>query len=82
MLKESNLQTMKTIINASTKRIIRSYDEQLAVMLKEDISKFRKENQTNLIDFNTRRYDLELQLLLQADLNNFKNTNSKFAHVG
>lgn len=73
---------MKTIINASTKALIKSYDEQLAAILKEDISKFRKENQTNLIDFSTRRYDLELQLILQSDLNNFKDSNRQFAHVG
>ena len=74
---------MKTIITDSAKDIIKTFDKQLAAILKEDIYKFRQENQTNLIDFNTRRYDLELQLILQAELEAFRNNNRKdLAHVG
>ena len=74
---------MKTIITDSAKDIIKMFDKQLAVILKEDIYKFRQENQSNLIDFNTRRYDLELQLILQSELEAFRNNNQKeLAHVG
>ncbi len=74
---------MKTIITDSAKNLIKTFDKQLATILKEDINKFRKENQSNLIDFSTRRYDLELQLLLQEELEAFRNNNKKgLAHVG
>lgn len=74
---------MKTIITDSAKDLIRIFDKQLEAILKEDIYQFRKENQTNLIDFSTRRYDLELQIILQSELNNFRSNNQKhLAHVG
>lgn len=74
---------MKTIITDSAKDLIKTFDKQLAAILKEDIYNFRQENKSNLIDFSTRRYDLELQLILQAELEAFRNNNQKdLAHVG
>jgi hypothetical protein len=74
---------MKTIITDSAKDLIKTFDKQLAAILKEDILKYREENQSNLIDFNTRKYDLELQLILQSELETFRTNNQKsLKHVG
>lgn len=74
---------MKTIITDSAKDLIKTFDKQLAAILKEDILKYREENQSNLIDFNTRKYDLELQLILQSELETFRINNQKgLKHVG
>lgn len=73
---------MKTTISESAKEIMRTFDQQLYDILREDVRNYRKMNNDNLINFNTRRFDLELQRILQEELKNINQNRRELANVG
>ena len=64
---------MKNILSPSEQEMINKFDQELLELLKADLKEYKRNTQTNLIDFNTRRFDLELLALLKEEIAAIRN---------